>query len=126
MTGAARETPCMRSRSGSLSILAVAVVVAVTVAVGLAGGGAAPAWAQDADRDPGEPCVPGATQPAPGRTVSGPSPVGRCEPSTSRRALDLGTWVVTVGSLVAVAGLGVALAHRDRRSAPAGVPTDGA
>lgn len=95
----------------------MAVAVSVTLVCGLAVGGAGPAAAQEADRAPGEPCVPGATLPAPGQTVSGPSPVGRCEPSTSGRALDLGIWVVTVGTVVAVVGLGVVLARRDRRAA---------
>ena len=89
---------------------------------------AAPAVAQEADRPPGEPCLPGVTTLPPGQAPNGPSPVGRCEPTAARRALDTGVWVFTLACVVGVAVLGVVLVRRDRRdgAVPGGAGDPGA
>lgn len=79
-----------------------------------------PAAAQEVDRPTGEPCVPGASLPQPGEPPNGPSPVGRCEPTATRRAVDTAIWIVTLATLVGVAVLGAVAVRRDRRDADPG------
>ena len=122
----------MTARVAWHRLLAIVVVLGVAAAGPVATASlaltAAPAVAQEADRPPGEPCLPGVTTLPPGQAPNGPSPVGRCEPTTARRALDTAVWVFTLGCLVGVAALGVVLVRRDRRdgAVPGGEPVDGA
>ncbi len=102
----------------------VAAAVAVLLGLSSIGAGAVvletafarPATAQEADRPPGEPCVPGASLPQPGEPPNGPSPVGRCEPSSKRRVVDSAVWILTLAALVGVVVVGVVLVRRDRRA----------
>lgn len=129
----ARRSRSTAGRHARAALVLAGVVWAVTL-VGVTGvvgvgvpAGVAPAIAQEADRAPGEPCLPGVTSPPPGQAPNGPSPVGRCEPTTARRALDNAVWAFTLACLVGVVVLGVVLVRRDRRdgATPSGEPADG-
>lgn len=119
--------PRRRRRRARTCCLVVVLGLLAVAGPGALVASARPALAQEADRPPGEPCLPGVTTLPPGQAPNGPSPVGRCEPTTARRALDTAVWVFTLGCLVGVAALGVVLVRRDRRdgAVPGGEPVDG-
>lgn len=133
MTPRRRRPSTARRQAAAVLLLAGALwaigLVGAAAVIGVGGPiGAPPAIAQEADRAPGEPCLPGVTSLPPGQAPNGPSPVGRCEPTAARRALDTAVWVFTLACLVGVGVLGVVLVRRDRRdgAVPGGEPVDGA